>query len=508
MNRIKFGGICYFCLGSVALAVLSACGEAPDAKRASPTSEPESSVSNRGLNADAKANGSQLFGTGYLNPSATGITAAPSGFLGSVGGFGFNGSIASLLGNLGGGGLGGFGTFANAFVGSLPTSPIGGAFPTPTPIPGAGAGTGIGAGFGFGFGLPVGTAPAPGGGVALPGGGGFIPPAVGGAVPPLPFATPFSTLQSNNGLSTKSAGQVTLVDVNLNEFINPLASNLNLVFVVPDVRSKLNDGFSLSAVTDTVTPCAGGGAMTRSVNDVDPVGFSTGDSRSTTFASCIQRVGGTVVTNGSRSFTADLVQGVPFVDPVYSVNTSISVNNLSRTDSATSASNTENGTSTTNVAVTATSVAHNAAGNGTMVRTNTTGTTNVAYTFDMTFSLDKAASTFSMGFNSTINKTGTTPAGTVVSTPTPFTGAQGASPTAGVLKVAMTTNGAPSSLVVVTAQADGTAIVQTDTNGDGIFDTTVTVSSWIAIGQAFGAGGGATGGGTGGGSWWGGGGGL
>jgi len=493
MNRIKIGGICYFCLGSVALAVLSACGETPSAKKVSAANEPESEVSSRALNGNAIPNLTLMFGNGYVTPSATGITVEPSGFLGSVGGFGFNGSIASLLGNLGGGGLGGFGAFANAFVGSLPTSPVGGAFPTP--IPGAGAGAGAGAGTGGGgFGLPVGTAPPPGAGVALPVGGGFVPPTFGGAVPALPFATPFSTLQSNSWLSTKSGGQVSLVDVNLNEFVNPLASNLNLVFVVPNVRSKLNDGVSAAAVTDTVTPCAGGGTMTRSVNDVVPVGFSTGDSRSTTFASCIQRLGGTVVTNGSRSFTADLVQGVPFVDPVYSVNTSISVNNLSRTDSATSASKTENGTSTTNVDVTATNVSHNAAGNGTMVRTNTTGTTNVTYTFDMTFSLDKVASTFSMGFNSTINKTGATAGDTVVSTPTPFTGARGASPTAGVLRVEKTTNGVPSSLVVVTAQADGTAIVQTDTNGDGIFDTTETVASWIAIGQAFGGGTGGTGG--------------
>jgi len=510
MERIAFGHQKYFCLGAVALAVITSCAEPPRAKSpahaASNAPASQGELASRARVNPASANFTQVFGGGYVNSSATGTgaTAPTAGFIGNTGGFGFSGSIASVLGNVGGLGLGGFGAFANFFAGTLPNAAPGGTLPTP------GTGTTPPAFFGGGgFGAPATGAPTTGtpatggatggggfGGGTFTGGGGFggfgtappttgtIPPFTGGTATPVP-ALAFGAANFGTSLAGGNTSNVTLVDVNLNEFTNPLASNVDLVFVASGVGDKSSKSIGALAITETVTPCRGGGTTTRTVNDVDPVGFSTGDSRATLFTDCIQRTGGTAVINGTRSFTADLVSGVPFVDPVFAVKTTMA-NNIERVDAANASSFAENGTSTTNIDSTATATIHASSGQGSIVRTEATSSTNVAYNFSMDFTLDKTAHTYTMQMDLSVDTTGVTNSGIAVTTPITFEGTHGQSPTAGQLRVSKFTNSVMASMVMMTAQADGTVLVETDSNGDGVIDTTVTQPNWFGvIGQIF-----------------------
>lgn len=452
----------------------------------------KSSVANRAGGSTESAAINQIFGNGYLTNSnsastTNGVNANLTGVIGNVGGFGPNGSIASIIGNIGGFGFGGFGAFASFVTGTLPTTPPDGVLlpPGATPPPA------------FGFVPPLGGAIPPVSG-ATPPAGGFIPP-VGGFVPPTGGFAPPAGFTPPAGGFTPPAGLgarfniPAIADANLSELKTPLANvDLDFLFVSPgslnppgspnsgaSTTNKLN--YAILALTETVTDCAGGGTRTRIVDDVDPVGLSTGDTRTTVFADCARSVGGSTL-NGSRGFTNDEVIGTPFIDLTWSTQSTLFHDNLTTTNLTAGTSDVSNGSTSTGVSVTDNNlISQVASGTGTRVRTDANGERTANHTFNMAFNWDVAAQTYTISFDINVESISVGQASAIIDTVTPFAGAIGQPPSSGQIQVTRIVDSVTASITTATAQTDGTVLVETDTDADGVIDTSTTVPGWSDV---------------------------
>jgi len=444
-----------------------------------------SGVSNRVAGSTDSVAISEVFGSGYVASNTTTVSTNLTGAIGNTGGFGFNGSIASIVGNLGGFGFGGFGTFASFFAGSLPTAPPGGILIPP----GVGAPPGTG-----GFGPPPGSFAPP---------GGFVPPVAGGP----PAGTPGLGVGigagggfgggigagagggfgagGGNGVgagTTPANAVVATTNSNLSELETPLA-NVDLdVLLVSAVTNSGRAGISPRALTETVVPCAGGGTMTQIVDDVDPVGLSTGDTRSTVYANCARDAAGVNITNGSRGFTTDEVIGTPFIDATWVSRSTMFRNNFVRTNTASGNSRTTDGSTTTGISITDNNlVSQQANGSGSTSRTNATTSTSSNYDFNLDFNWDVTAQVYEIVFNVNVESTNTQSTGSTVVTNIPITGVLGQAPNAGQLTFQRLTDAVVVSIVTGTAQADGTVLVEVDNNADGVIDTSTVETDWSGV---------------------------
>jgi len=454
-------------------AIIVACSEPLPDQPTNSSTDQDDALGNRAVNV-SDANINQVFGGGFA-PSASGSSATLTGFLGNTGGFGLNASIAGIIGNVGGFGFEGFGTFASFFAGNLPIAPPAGVLPPPG---NGGIPPGLGGGFGTipapiaGGNIPPGFTPPGVGGVGF----GAIPPGIGGVNGP-PGGNPFATtaIYESNNLS------VNLIDYNLQNLYTPLSNlDLDLTFVAPKINNNIS--FTPLAITETITNCTGGGTMTRTVDDVAPPGPSTGDTRTTTFNNCVRGLNGATTLNGSRGFSTDLAQGMPFVDPSWSTKTTMFRNNLVSENTNNGTSRTSNGNTSTEIIVDAGgSIQQIATGNGSTARTNINGQSSSNYNFSLDFSWDTIANTYNWNINIDVNSNSIEQQGTVLSTLTPVTGSSGQGPTSGQLSVTKSSNGTTTNIVTLTAQLDGSVLVETDSNADGIVDTSVIEANWSSV---------------------------
>jgi len=470
----KYGGLTLICI-----AVLSACSEQRPVKLNTAensiefkAANSEPGIANRIAGASDTVVVNEVFGNGYI--STTNGVAVSTGAIGNAGGFGINGSIASIIGNIGGFGFGGFGTFASIFTGSLPTTPPSGILLPPgaatEPPPG-------------GFTPPVvGFTPPVGGFGPPPGSFNFTPPAFGGTTPPAAGGTP----PANGTVPPATAGTntniVTITDTNLSEQQTALSNlDVDLLFVRPDTSAS--SGVKALAITETVTTCNGGGTMTRIVDDVDPPGPSTGDTRSTVFADCIRAASGNGPTiNGSRGFTTDETVGTPFLTPTWSTQSTQFQNNLSYINATAGTSRVSNGSTSTGISVTDNNfINQNASGTGSNERTNASGTTTSNFTFDMNFDWDVTAAVYTISLNTDVETVATTQAASTLTTVVPFDGTIGQPPSSGQLMFTRISDNAATSIVLATAQLDGTVLVEADTDANGTIDTTATEPNWSGV---------------------------
>jgi len=448
---------------------------------------------------------SQILGDGFSSNNLS--SANSNSVLGTIGGFGFNGSIASIIGNVGGFGFGGFGTFASIFAGSLPTSPPAGFILPP--------GTGLPPGAGGGFGPPgAGFSPTPPGagipgtpgnpaagnpgagnpGAGNPGGGNPGNPATpgtpGGAASPPPFT---GTLPGGGAFPPANSpvfgggnignNTTTISDFNLSELSSPLSNtDLNFLFASPTAAAANSKGdINALVVTETTTPCAGGGTVTKTIDDVAPVGLSTGDSRTTTYVDCIRSVGGTTVRNGIRGFSTDEMTGMPFVSTNWSSTSTMFKDNFVRSDTVSGINRTTTGNTTTSIAVSDVSLSQSASGTGTTVITDATTTSTANHSFDLAFSWDTTTQTYAIGLDVGVDKTDVDQFGAILTTNTPLSGTIGQAPSAGQLTLNKTLNGISTSIMTATAQIDGSVLVETDVDADGIIDSTATAADWAGV---------------------------
>jgi len=482
---VRIGGLSFICL-----SLLSACSE----KLPTVSDEPEkptaymqitgdtTGVANRVAGAVDSVAINEVFGTGYVASNTTTVSTNLTGAFGNTGGFGFNGSIASIVGNLGGFGFGGFGTFASFFAGSLPTSPPGGILIPP----GVGAPPNSALPPG-GFGPPPGTFTTPPGGFVPPGIGGGTPPGLGagggiggGVGAGAGIGAGFGGGVGAGGTPANTV--VTTTNSNLTELQTPLANvDLDILLVSP-VNKAGNSGITPRALTETIVPCAGGGTMTQIVDDVDPVGLSTGDTRSTVYADCARGAAGVNITNGSRGFTTDEVIGTPFIDATWVSRSTMFRNNFVRTNTASGTSRTTDGSTTTGISITDNNlVSQQASGSGSTSRTGPTNSSASNYDFNLDFNWDVTAQAYDIVFNVNVESTTTQSTASTVVTNEPISGVLGQAPTAGQLTFQRLTDAVVVSIVTGTAQADGTVLVEVDNNADGVVDTSTIQADWSGV---------------------------
>jgi len=467
---------CYSCSQSTS--------EKVESEKSVPFKEDGNSLQLRAINSNDTEGVQQVFGGGFA-PATNGSISSTTGFLGTGGGFGFGGSIASVIANVGGFGFGGFGTFASFFAGSLPVAPPAGILPPPaSAIPPAFGGNFPGTGFG-GPGGFTGSAPPPGS--FTPPSGGFTPPGAGtGFTPPSTFGTGNfgNTTQLNTEAQVFSRNNLTVLDSNLANVSSLYSENdVDMLFVsINDVTSnKLL--IAPLAITETVTNCLGGGTMTRVVDDVDPVGLSSGDSRSTVFDNCVQNAAGTRVINGSRGFINDVIQGTAFVDPDWIITTTMFQNNLSRENPLTGSNRVSTGSTTTSINVdsTAGTLTQSASGNGSVTRANPDSAITNNHEFSLAFNWDTNANSYLWDINVMVENITTDQSYINLTTDNSLTGSTGQPPTAGQLTVSRGMNGQSTRILILTAQADGTVLVEIDDNADGVIDSSTIETNWSNV---------------------------
>ena len=480
---VRFGGMSFICL-----SLLSACSE----DLPTTSSNPEKSTPYMQINGDATGVSNrvagvtdsvginEVFGAGYVTSNSTTESSNLTNAIGNTGGFGFNGSIASIVANLGGFGFGGFGTFASFFAGSLPSSPPGGILIPP----GVGAPPNSALPPG-GFGPPPGTFTTPPGGFVPPGIASGVPPGLGAGVGGGIGLGVGNGAGNGGGVGTggiPANALVTTTNSNLTELQTPLANiDLDILLVSP-INNAGNSGIAPRALTETIVPCAGGGTRTQIVDDVDPVGLSTGDTRSTVYVDCVRNVAGTNITNGSRGFTTDEVIGFPFIDASWVSRSTMFRNNFVQENTASGRSRTTDGSTTTGISVTDNNlISQQASGSGNTTRTTLTSSNSSNFDFNLSFNWDVAAQVYDIVFNVNVESINTTSTGSNVVTNTPISGILGQAPNAGQLTFQRLTDAVVVSVVTATAQADGSVLVEVDNNADGVVDTSAVEVDWSGV---------------------------
>lgn len=217
---------------------------------------------------------------------------------------------------------------------------------------------------------------------------------------------------------------------------------------------------------------SGNGSVTITTDDQDPAGRSTGDSVTTTFNQCNQYGG---VVNGTTSNTITSLTGDPFVTSPWIVDMT-RTSDLTRT-SAQGSSTTKSTASSKSESADGVVIMRTSTGQGSRSRTNTAGvTTDSMNQFSSKSTTDMNQQTQTSEFDMTSTEgTSTRTAKTNI----PITGPINSAPTAGVIEIKETDSIAGvNRLVRVTMQADGTSLVEIDSNGDRTVDETFT-SRWF-----------------------------
>ena len=235
------------------------------------------------------------------------------------------------------------------------------------------------------------------------------------------------------------------------------------------------DTVGIAAVTEQTYPCPGGGTMTVIRDDQGPPWPSQGDSYTTRFDACVQ---GAATLDGTRRFTFLEMTGQPYVDPDWRTVSEVVLTAFTRRGAW--------GTRTVDGSG---RITQESRGGVVFVRRSEgtwdavsdqngrTRTTVDRYRIDQQW--DQGAGTQRLEFDvfSGDSQFGDVRARTL----TPLAGSVGAAPDTGRVEIVHTDPAGGVTTTWITAQGGGQALVETDTDGDGIPDTQ-TQTSWFALG--------------------------
>lgn len=250
------------------------------------------------------------------------------------------------------------------------------------------------------------------------------------------------------------------------------SSNFNLRSFADSYLRRLHRCGSSQWVTpqqvwNDVLPCSGGGTLTDTWDDADNDGWdSAGDSYATTYSNCVE---GGVTMNGGVTATLATLVGNTFGD--YQISGSFSFNNLAVSYSgfsvsidgsmSYSASRTGSNVSVTLQIPLLTTISSSGS--------STIANATLQYSFN--------ESSFAYAYTITATLSGTSIGGQVtISTLTPFAGTAPGYPDSGSVHV----TGAGGSSVTITAIGGGNVRLDVDSNGDGVVDSSSTMT-WAAL---------------------------
>jgi len=340
-----------------------------------------------------------------------------------------------------------------------------------TGIPGIGAGTGI-PGIGAGAGIPgigVGAGiPGIGAGAGIPGiGAGAGIPGIGAGLPAIPIP----------GLGINLADVLQLASTDVAPLYAPWQA-LDLDLIATIAEQVTNRGSLITnAISVIMRSCNGGGSVTRTVDDVEPLGLSQGDSHTTLFDNCTRGASGNTVINGDRSFNVDGLSGEPFVDLNWSLNTSAN-HNISRINNVANRAVSTQGSSVTELVVTNNDqFVQTLTGNDTREVQGAAGAGSNTNDRQVTFQWIRSDNSYTWDFN--VASEHVDDVGSVsmqANTTTQMAGIAGQPPISGALTVTSLTNDTVDQVITATAQADGQLLVEIDLGGNGSIDSSSTMS--------------------------------
>lgn len=328
---------------------------------------------------------------------------------------------------------------------------------------------------------------------ACGGGGSAVntPNAQGVTNPPMESGQPFTQNDAlalaNDEISTvaelsgATSGDVTSIETVIDTFNTASLADLGSLAITTST-------FFCSS-PDPQNVDAGNGSVTITTDDQDPAGRSTGDTVTTTFNQCNQFGG---VVNGTTSNKINSLTGDPFVTSPWVVDTTRATD-LTRTG-AQGSSTTKSTASSKTESADGVIIVRTSTGQGTRSRTDAAGaTTDSSSQFSSKSTTDMNLQTRTSEFDMTSTEATST---RTAKTTTPISGPLNGAPTAGIVEIKETDSAAAvNRLVRVTMQADGTSLVEIDSNGDGTVDQTFTARWFGGIGFGGGFGGGGFGGG-------------
>ncbi len=253
---------------------------------------------------------------------------------------------------------------------------------------------------------------------------------------------------------------------------------LDLDLIATIVEQLTNRGsVTTNAIAITMRSCNGGGSVTRTEDDVEPLGLSQGDSHTTVFDNCARGASGNTVINGDRSFNVDGMSGEPFVDLNWGLNTSTN-HNISRINNAANRTVSTQGTSLTELdVINNDQFTQTVSGNNTQEVQKRTGAGSKTNDRQVTFQWTRSDNSYTWDFNVTSEHIDEKGSETMqANTTTQMAGIAGQPPISGALSVSASTNNAIDQVITAIAQADGQLLVDIDLGGDGSIDSSSTMS--------------------------------
>jgi hypothetical protein len=244
------------------------------------------------------------------------------------------------------------------------------------------------------------------------------------------------------------------------------------------LKSRALDGdVSINAVTTTTTPCDGGGVSRLIVDNQGPPWYSQGDVFTTTFEDCIRS--NTLIV-GQRQYSVDVLIGQQFIDPDWSLTTTIS-RDIVNTDMLTNAENANKGVATTEVVVTnTTQYLQTLSGSYESERPNNGQQVVDTAEYLVTYKWDEApGGSYSWDFD--LKTTSTNPVFADMATKTleTLSGPNNQAPETGKMQISRMVDGI-TSITTITATGAGSVLVELDNDGDGIVDSS-SDSTWQQV---------------------------
>ncbi len=248
------------------------------------------------------------------------------------------------------------------------------------------------------------------------------------------------------------------------------AQEQDLLALAKQLPSNSDDiEFALGAITETATPCPDGGVVTVTNDNQGPPWFSQGDSYTTTFTDCVRN---NTTTNGARGFSVDVMVGEPYVDPEWTMTTTLFRENLTKVDILNDRVHLADGRSSSEISAFNDNTAFTQVTTENWLRTqpNNGVETSDSGTRSVTYSWDDVAQTYEWDFN--VTKSSTIFGDMKAETLATLTGTLNLQPDAGQFVITRTDASGAERITTITALADGMARVDVDSDGDGVVNST------------------------------------
>ena len=247
--------------------------------------------------------------------------------------------------------------------------------------------------------------------------------------------------------------------------------------VAPNAIPGLPPGFFPDSITETVSACTAGGTRTTIIDNQAPPWPSQGDVNTVVYDNCVN--GGTTI-NGQRSSLVEVMVGQQFVDPDWSLKTTLT-RNITRTANTTGNVSSVAGESSESMAVTNnTNYLQTSTGNWVNIRPNNGVDVEDSVSHNITYAWeDGPTGTYQWDFEVRTNSTNPIFPNAITKSLLTLSGPNNQPPETGKIEITKTLVDAVS-VTTITATGAGAVLLEVDIDNDGIIDSS-SESTWSQV---------------------------